>query len=168
MSAEQIFILKKEIPGTDHPWLIQLNRGESRLEIYRKCGNEKLYDDLMIRKTYDSAAYVVFERTMSFPCIFGGEATPTPEGIFHIEVKSAREYISAYYPNYRQVKFFGYLVIFEDYFIHSDLYNAGEVGPVAGKEISCNDKTTSGCIRISQQNLTWLIENIDVGTLAFL
>ncbi|MCI9263645.1 MAG: L,D-transpeptidase [Oscillospiraceae bacterium] len=168
MSTEQIFILKKEIPGAELSWLIKLNRGESRLEIYRKCDNEKLYDDLTIQKSYDSTAHVVFEKAKSFPSIFGREATPTPEGIFHIEAKSAKEYISAYYPNYSQVKFFGYLVIFEDYFIHSDLYKIGEDIPNADKAISLKDKATSGCIRVPQKNLSWLIDNIDVGTLVLL
>lgn len=148
--------------------MIKLNRGESRLEIYRKCGNEKLYDNLIVRKTYDSAACVAFEKAKSFPCIFGGEATPTPQGIFHIEAKSAKEYISTYYPNYSQVKFFGYMVIFEDYFIHSDLYKIGEDIPDTDKSISQKDKATSGCIRVSQKNLSWLIDNIDVGTLVLL
>lgn len=165
VSTEQTFILKKEIPGAEYPYLIKLNRGENRLEIYRKCGNKKLYDNLVIRKSYDSAAYAVFEKELFFPCIFGGETTLTPQGIFHIEAKSAKEYVSSYYHNYSEVKFFGYLVIFEDYFIHSDLYEIDEAAPKEGKAISRNDKTTSGCVRISQQNLEWLIKNIEVGTL---
>lgn len=168
MSIKQAFILKREIAGSELPYLIKLNREERRLEVFRKCANEKLYVDRLIRKTYDSDAYTVFEKDLSFPCIFGGDATPTPEGIFHIEAKSAAEYVSAYYPNYSLVKFFGYLVIFEDYFIHSDLYAEDETFPTINKAISRNDQTTSGCIRVSQENLSWLIENIGIGTLALL
>lgn len=138
------------------------------MEIYRKCGREKLYNNLVIQKSYDLAAYAVFEKELFFPCIFGGETTPTPRGIFHIEAKSAKEYVSSYYHNYSKVKFFGYMVIFEDYFIHSDLYKIGEDIPDTDKSISLKDKATSGCIRVSQRNLSWLIDNIDVGTLVLL
>lgn len=168
VSANQLFILKQEIVGVELPYLIKLNREESRLEIFKKCGNEKLYSTCLIRKNYNSGAYVVFEKGLSVPCIFGRSSTPTPEGVFHIEAKSTNEYISTYYPNYDKVKFFGYLVIFEDYFIHSDLYTADQAGPTDGKSIGCNDKATSGCIRVSQDNLAWLIKNIDVKTLIIL
>lgn len=30
--------------------------------------------------------------------------------------------------------------------------------------VSKDDTFTSGCIRVSQENLNWLLENIDVGT----
>lgn len=168
MFAKQTLILKRGIPGAELSWLIKLNRGKGGLEIYRKCGNEKLYDDLTIRKSYDPAAYAVFEKKLFFPCIFGGEATPTPEGLFHVEAKSAEEYVSSYYPNYSRVKFFGHLVVFEDYFIHSDLYRTDEAAPAEDKAISQNDKSTSGCVRISQKNLEWLIQNVDIGTLVWL
>lgn len=168
MSAKQLFILKKEMVGAELPCLIKLNREKSRLEIFRKCGNEKLYDHLSIRRTFVSEAYTIFEKEFSFPCIFGGEKSPTPMGLFHIEAKSTKEYISPFYPGYNQVKFFGYLVIFEDYFIHSDLYAEEELEPILNKTISLKDKATSGCIRVSQKNLLWLIENVDIGTPVFL
>lgn len=168
MAEKQSLILKKALVGAERPYLIKLNRQTNTLDVFRKCDNKKLYDDFSIKRTCDLSAYTIFEIEQSFPCIFGGETTPTPCGIFHIEAKSEREYTSSYYPNYKQVKFFGYLVIFEEYFIHSDLYPVGESGPDIDKAISCNDKTTSGCIRISQKNLLWLIENVDIGTLAFL
>lgn len=168
MPISRSLILKKNIIGAELPYLIKLSREESKLHIFRKRHNETLYEETAIWGPFDPVSYVVFEKELSFPCIFGGEATPTPEGIFHIETRSAKEYISSYYPNHDQVKFFGYLVVFEDYFIHSDLYAADETAPDAGKAISRADKTTSGCIRISQENLSWLIEHIDVGTLVFL
>ena len=108
----------------------------------------------------------MYDKLKSIDCIFGGEKSPTPTGIFKVESKSAEEYLSGYYPKRGQVKFFGYLVIFEDYFIHSDLYDA-EVTmetmqyhePISGK-----DTFTSGCIRIARSELEWLIENIELGT----
>ncbi len=168
MCASPLFILKREAARSERPYLLKLNRETSELEVFKKCGNEKLYDSRLIRQTYDSNAYVVFEKEVSFPCIYGGGSTPTPTGVFQIEAKSSEEYISPYYPNHSQVKFFGYLVIFEDYFIHSDLYAAEAAAPAAGRAISLHDKTTSGCIRVSQKALSWLIEHIDVGTIALL
>ena len=57
-------------------------------------------------------------------------------------------------------------MIFEDYFIHSDLYDA-EVTRESMQDhesISGNDTFTSGCIRIAQPELEWLLENIESGT----
>lgn len=168
MPSKQSFILKNEILGADRPYSIKLNRQTGTLDIFRKCSRKRLYDDFPIKRTYNASAYTIFEAERSFPCIWGGETTPTPNGIFHIESKSKGEYISTYYPNYEQVKFFGYLTIFEDYFIHSDLYDVSEPSPMIDRAISRMDKATSGCIRVSQENLSWLIENIDVGTLVIL
>ena len=99
-------------------------------------------------------------------CIYGGEKSPTPTGIFQVEKKSTEEYISGYYPELEQVKFFGYFVIFEDYFIHSDLYAADVMKETMEKNepISKGDASTSGCIRVSQADLNWLLENIEIGT----
>lgn len=168
MPSKQSFILKNEMLGADRPYLIKLDRQTSTLDIFRKCTQERLYNDFPIKRTFNVSAYTIFECERFFPCILGGETTPTPSGIFHVESKSEREYISSYYPNYEQVKFFGYLAIFEDYFIHSDLYNVSELSPVIDRSISRMDKATSGCIRVSQENLSWLIENIDVGALVIL
>lgn len=168
MSVKKSFVLKKEMIGAERPYLIKLDRQAGVLDIFRKCNQERLYDDFPIKRTYNASAYTIFETERSFPCILGGKQTPTPSGIFHVESKSEREYISSYYPNYEQVKFFGYLAIFEDYFIHSDLYAVSELSPMIDRAISRMDKATSGCIRVSQENLSWLIENIDVGTLVLL
>ena len=75
---------------------------------------------------------MMYEKMKSMDYIFGGEKSPTPEGIFMIEKKSPEEYISGYYPERKNVKFFW-------------IY-------------------TSGCIRVSQQELDWLVENIELGT----
>ena len=109
---------------------------------------------------------MMYEKLKSVDCIFGGEKSSTPTGIFEVEKKSAEEYISGYYPKRGKVKFFGYLVIFEDYFIHSDLYDAAVTGETMHdhEPISKNDTFTSGCIRIAQSELKWLVENIELGT----
>ena len=66
---------------------------------------------------------LIDELEKEFSCIFGGEKSPTPFGVFQVEHKTTDEYVSGYYPEHDKVKFFGYLIIFEDYFIHSDLYD---------------------------------------------
>lgn len=52
---------------------------------------------------------MMYEKMKSMDYIFGGEKSPTPEGIFMIEKKSPEEYISGYYPERKNVKFFGYI-----------------------------------------------------------
>ena len=115
--------------------LIRLDRYEKALEVYKKVANEKLHDHYSIREDFDSSSYTMYEIEKSFQCIWGSEKSPTPKGIFSVESKSTDEYISGYYPEHDKVKFFGYLVIFEDYFIHSDLYegNVSEADMRAGK-----------------------------------
>ena len=86
----------------------------------------------------------------------GGEGKRrTPRGFFNIEKVSSEEYVSPYYPSKGQVKFFGYLVVFEDYFIHSDLYSmeASLKDLREHKPISLKDRDTSGCVRVKQEDL---------------
>ena len=84
--------------------------------------------------------------------------------------KVKEEYISGYHKKYERIKFFGYLVIFEDYFIHSDLYMDSVISETfeQAEPISNGDTGTAGCIRISQKNVEWLLENIEVGTTVIL
>lgn len=106
------------------------------------------------------------------PCLFGREDSPTPYGVFDIVKKSKvkEEYISGYHKKYERIKFFGYLVIFEDYFIHSDLYMDRVTSETfeQAEPISNGDTGTAGCIRVSQKNVEWLLENIEVGTTVIL
>ena len=107
----------------------------------------------------------MFTLKKSIPCIFGGEGrTRTPAGIFHIERVSGlhEEYVSPYHPQHEQVKFFGYLAVFEDYFIHSDMYLADAASDtfMEKEPISAQDEHTSGCIRVPQEELDWLVVNI--------
>ncbi|HKM04090.1 MAG TPA: L,D-transpeptidase [Lachnospiraceae bacterium] len=157
-------ILNKRI---DNRYYLKLNRKSSCLEIYEKTDTKVLWDNYPIRKDFDASDYVMYEFARSMPCIFGGDGkTLTPAGIFNIEKVSSTEYISTYHPDFEQVKFYGYLVVFEDYFIHSDIYlmdaNADDFREK--ESISLHDEHTSGCVRVSQDDLYWLIENIPEGT----
>ncbi|MDD3023792.1 MAG: L,D-transpeptidase [Syntrophomonadaceae bacterium] len=148
-------------------YYLKLNRKSSCLEIYKKADTKVLWDNYPIKKDFDASDYVMYELAKTIPCIFGGDCKrETPAGIFNIGIVSPCEYVSPYYPELDQVKFFGYLVVFEDYFIHSDLYSMDvNIEDFHEKEsISLQDEDTSGCIRVSQDNLSWLIENITEGT----
>ena len=63
-------------------------------------------------------------------------------------------------------------MIFEDYFIHSDLYLAdvteADMREGRAKSVSKADQGTSGCIRVSQEVVDWLIENVEEGSLVYL
>lgn len=161
-----MYIVRKETENQASKYLLKLDRVAGKLEIYRKADNSILNEHYSIRSDFDSSDYMMYEKMKSMKCIFGGEKSPTPEGIFKIEKKSPEEYISGYYPDRKNVKFFGYLVIFEDYFIHSDLYTADVTRETMrdNQPLSRQDTHTSGCIRVSQQELDWLVENIELGT----
>ncbi len=164
-----MYIIKKQILNTNcnNNLYLKLNRYKSVLEIYKRADKSELWSNYPIRKDFDASNYVMYERAMSFPCIYGGEGdTRTPAGLFNIEKVSNEEYISPYHPKYDQVKFFGYIVVFEDYFIHSDMYPADiDISTYEEAEpISLYDKYTSGCIRVSQEDLRWLLGNIPAGT----
>lgn len=161
-----MYIVRKVNEEQEKKYLLKLDRLAGKLEVYRKADNSILNKHYSIRPDFDSSDYVMYEKIKSVDCIYGGEKSPTPMGTFKVEKKSSEEYISGYYAKYDSVKFFGYLVIFEDYFIHSDLYTADVTKETMdnNKPISGKDVYTSGCIRISQQELNWLVENIDLGT----
>ncbi len=170
--AEDLQIVKKSIEGSDKRYLLKLNRTEHCLEVYEKVSNDKLYEYHAIREDFDSAAYVMFEKIKSMPCICGGPDSATPYGIFNVEFKSKDCYISGYHKQYDKVKFFGYLIIFEDYFIHSNMYFMDVDKEVMrnGKAdcINVGDEFTSGCIRVKQEELDWLVSNIELNTIVFL
>ena len=153
-----MYIVKKEFVNQEKNYLLKLNRTTHKLEIYQKADNSVLNEHYSIRPDFDSSGYMMYEKLKSVDCIFGGEKSPTPTGIFEVEKKSAEEYISGYYPKRGKVKFFGYLVIFEDYFIHSDLYDAAVTGETMQdhEPISKNDTFTS-VFELHSQNLNgWL------------
>lgn len=151
----------------DNPYYLKLNRQAGCLEIYEKAATKALWDHYPIREDFDAKDYVMYELAKTMPCLYGGTGkTQTPAGIFNIEKVSDSEYISPYHPKLDQVKFFGYLVVFEDYFIHSDMYSMdADMDNFREKEsISLKDEHTSGCIRVSQDHLDWLIKHIPEGT----
>ncbi len=166
----RVYIVKKNNISFSSPHLLKLNRTTKHLEYYRlSTDNTILHDYYPIRKDFDSSDYLMYEKEKEFPCIWGGGDTPTPEGIFQIEKVSEahEEYVSGYYTGHDKVKFFGYLVVFEDYFIHSNLYTEEatqdtfeQMKPVNGAE-----EHSSGCIRLAQEDLDWLVENVEVGTI---
>lgn len=171
--GSEMYIVKKELLGDAKERVLKLDRVAKKLLVYKRVKNEELNDHYSIRKDFDSSTYLMYEIEKAFDCIFGGEKSPTPEGVFNVLSKTTDEYVSGYYPEHDKVKFFGYLVIFEDYFIHSNLYeidiseeamrNDSSVQP-----ISKSDNHTSGCVRVAQENLDWLVENVEVGTMAVL
>ena len=166
MKNDNIIVCCMKQLNSLNDYLIKINRSTNKLEIYYKSDNSVLHKYYSIRPDFDASNYVMYEKLKSMDCIYGGEKSPTPRGIFQVEEKSTEEYISGYYPELDQVKFFGYLVIFEDYFIHSDLYAADVTKETMEKNepISKGDASTSGCIRVSQADLNWLLENIEIGT----
>lgn len=165
-------IVKFIFGSDDGHHLLELNWGTHQLVVYRRAGDKRLRDFYNLRNDFDNSPYGMFEREKAFPCIFGSEKNPTPRGLFRVESKTLEEYFSGYYPEHDQVKFFGYLEIVEDYFIHSDLYAADVTKDAMrsgkAKLLSKADKYTSGCVRVSQDALDWLVENIEVGAIVIL
>lgn len=166
---QDLYIIHKSSVDAATKHLLKLNRKTESLELYMRAENNVvLHDYYDIRKDFDSSDYYMYEMVNSFPCIFGGQNTPTPSGIFKIKKvsKEREEYISGYHPEYQNVKFFGYLVIFEDYFIHSNMYLEEVTKDTLdeAETISKADEHTSGCIRVSQTDLDWLVKNIKEGT----
>ncbi|MEG0913966.1 MAG: L,D-transpeptidase [Oscillospiraceae bacterium] len=168
MTSHQL--IQKSMLSAANKWLLKLDREASCLEVLKRVSNDRLENYYSLRDDFDSSEYALFEKERELKCIFGGTNTPTPTGLFRIERKSDDEYISGYYPKLDKVKFFGYLVIFEDYFIHSDLYEVGvdKDSLDITEPISGGDSATAGCIRVSREDLGWLLENIDCGTMVIM
>lgn len=173
LDSDKSFIIFKAVVADADAHLLKLNRETQKLEVYRKVSNEKIREYYSIRENFDSSNHVIFEIENIFDCIFGSEKRPTPNGLFKIQNKSSGEFISEYHPEYDKVKFFGYLVVFEDYYIHSDMYTVNVTKDMIKKynnveSISKGDEFTSGCIRVSQEDADWLVENIEIGTTVIL
>ena len=166
---EREYIVQKSLLFYQYQYYLRLDRASQWLEVYEQADSNTLRELYPLRENFDTSDYVLFTLKKSIPCIFGGEGkTRTPSGIFRIEhiSKLQEEYVSCYHPQYDQVKFFGYLEVFEDYFIHSDMYLPDATGDTFRqmKPISAQDAHTSGCIRIPQEELDWLVEHIAEGT----
>lgn len=165
-----LYIAHKSIADT--PILLKLNRETNELEVYQKeeqNPNQVLHNKYSIRDDFDPTdEYAMCVLLKTYPCIFGGGQTPTPVGTFKISKVSSKreEYVSGYHPEHDTVKFFGYMIIFEDYFIHSNMYLSDATSETFEKQetISKADEHTSGCIRVSQEAIDWLVENVQEGT----
>lgn len=166
---EREYIVQKSLLFYQHQYYLRLDRASQWLEVYEQADSNPLRELYPLRENFDTSDYVLFTLKKSIPCIFGGEGkTRTPSGIFRIEhtSKPHEEYVSCYHPQYEKVKFFGYLEVFEDYFIHSDIYLTDATGDTFRQKesISKQDTHTSGCIRVPQEELDWLVEHIAEGT----
>ena len=160
-------IVQNEIlsPACTNQYYLKLNRTAQSLEVYEQEDNNTMRELYPLREDFDTSDYALFTLKKSIPCIFGGEGrTRTPAGMFRIEHVSGlhEEYVSPYHPQHEQVKFFGYLAVFEDYFIHSNMYltDAASDTFMEQEPISAQDEHTSGCIRVPQEELDWLVDHI--------
>lgn len=151
----------------DNQCYLRLNRNGGALDVFFESTEQDLRETYPLRTDFDASDYHFYELFKSIPCRFGGEGkTQTPQGIFRIQNVTKDEYISTYRQGVPEVKLFGHLDIFEDYFIHSEMYTMDATIDTfrSMKSISSDDTHTAGCIRVAQADLDWLIENIPVGT----
>lgn len=151
----------------DNHYYLKLNRNNHAFDVFVDSTEQRLRETYPLRTDFDASGYHFFELLKSIPCLFGGEGkTQTPQGIFRIQNVTKDEYVSTYRKGISEVKFFGHLDIFEDYFIHSEMYPMDATIDTfrTMKSISSEDTHTAGCIRVAQDNLDWLIANIPVGT----
>ena len=165
MDKMKVITLQKEFSRSEY--LLKLDRCNNLLRVYEKSDPQKIWDYYSLRKDFSMDNYVVYEEIKQFNCIFGCSETPTPFGVFQVENKSYDWYITPYRPknltNIEKLKFQGYLEIFEDYFIHSDIFSEAANGEteVVG---TVKDNGTTGCVRVSSDDLKWLLDNIPVKT----
>ena len=139
------YIAHKSIlsPVCSNQYYLKLNRAAQSLEVYEQADNNTLRELYPLREDFDTSDYVLFTLKKHVSGLH-------------------EEYVSPYHPQHEQVKFFGYLAVFEDYFIHSNMYlKDATSGTFQAKEpVSEQDAHTSGCIRVPQEELDWLVANI--------
>ena len=173
----KLITLPLEMIGNANFYL-QLNRNEKILKIYKRNNNFEIVKAYYpLDENFDINNDVPFEIFNEIPCIFGGEEDfQTPRGIFKIKNVSEKnkEFVSGFNPNHEKVKFYGYIEIYEYYWIHSNMY--------VGESINSNNfinhpenlvrdiqnkdcvEHTAGCIRIPDQSkLDELLEIISPG-----
>lgn len=157
---------------------LQLDRDEKLLKIYKRNNDfEAVKAYYPLDENFDVNNDVPFEIFDEIPCIFGGEeGSQTPKGIFKIKNVSEKnkEFVSGFNPNHEKVKFYGYIEIYEYYWIHSNMYVGESINSnnfrnhpenlVHGAQNKDGSEHTSGCIRIPNQNkLDELLEIISPG-----
>ncbi len=170
--TEKTYIVHKTILSSDcsNQYYLKIDRNAHCLDVYEQednCNLRKLYP---LREDFDTSGYTLFTLKTSVPCILGGGGKERmPTGIFRIVHKSGlhEEYIRSYRPGHEKVKIFGYLEVFGDYFIHSDMYLADAVSDTFRQKepISVQDEHTCGCVRMPQEELDWLVEYVPEETM---
>lgn len=162
--------LPLELVGDNVFNYLKLDSGEHSLKHYRRYNGDpsSVYDELypLDYSKVDLNQSVIFELYDEIPCIFGGEnGSQTPSGMFKIQRISDKheEFISGFNESYQNgVKLYGYIEIWEYYWIHSNMYVGKDINrgnfmqhPECKVQNGLNDdgtEHTSGCIRIPDQN----------------
>lgn len=169
MDKMKVITLQKEFSRSKY--LLKLDRNSNLLRVYEKSDPQKIWDYYSLRKDFSMDKYLLYEEVKQFKCIYGHTETPTPFGVFQVENKSNDWYVTPYRPknlkNVGILKFQGYLEIFEDYFIHSDIFaeNTDGTNEIVG---TVKDGGTTGCVRVNSDDLKWLLDNIPVKTTVML
>lgn len=169
MDKMKVITLQKEFSRSEY--LLKLDRCNNLLRVYEKSESKKIRGYYSLREDFSMDNYDLYEEVKQFKCIYGQVETPTPFGVFQVENKSYDWYITPYRPknltNIEKLKFQGYLEIFEDYFIHSDIFaeNTDGTSEIVG---TVKDGGTTGCVRVSSDDLKWLLDNIPVKTTVML
>ena len=60
-----MYIVRKETENQARKYLLKLNRGAGKLEIYRKADNSILNEHYSIRPDFDSSDYMMYEKMKS-------------------------------------------------------------------------------------------------------
>lgn len=157
-------------------YYLKLDRKSSELKVYKRYDYDinKLFANYYpLDEKFNTSNTIVFELIEQIPCLFGGKkGQQTPRGIYKIQnvSKVHEEFISRFHPIYDAVKFFGYIEIWEYYYIHSNIYKADvdesnfQKHPESKVINHLGDdgiEYTSGCIRIlEQEKLDELVRNL--------
>ena len=159
-------------------YYLKLDRQNRVLKVYERTQNFDLVNRFYpLDKNFDVRNDVPFLLKEDIPVLYGGsEGSQTPKGIYkvHNVSKKHQEYVSGFNPNYGTVKLFGYIEIYEYYWIHSNMYVGEDVNEsnfmskedkiVHGNYNPDGTEHTSGCIRIQDQaKLDELMEYIQPG-----
>lgn len=168
INKKMTYIVHKSSVDSSSKQLLKLNRETRHLELYIRSKSNLTFDDVI--STYnniDISDYYIYRMTDSFPCVLEEQNLSIVPGIFIIKrVSEVREeYISACYKNLGRIKFFGYITIFNNCFIHGNVYNEDVTIDKIDNEhivVKDNENILNG-IRVYQEDLEWLVENIKQG-----
>ena len=159
-------------------YYLKLDRQNKILKIYERTQNFDLVKRFYpLDKNFDIRNDAPFIFKEGVAVLFGGdEGSQTPKGIYKVQnvSKKHQEYKSGFNPNHPQVKMYGYIEIYEYYWIHSNMYVGDEINEstfmnhpeniVHGNSNADGSEHTSGCIRIpNQAKLDEIMEYIQPG-----